>query len=216
MSEKKKHPALIRVSKINNQIFFVGLGLLIVLCIINMKNIIWAFTIAILVSSITTIYFKVTQTIVDQQLINDDELAKAYDREIYNFHIYGHTDEISETKYQLIIAFEACWDLLLLVFSFFLTTKKSSVGVGICFFVWIFGSLYIDKQSRMFRHYNAGQATKHKEYEQWLKEDLKQRKEETRKYKQRQKLEKKQKIEETKEAKEVKEVKNTMQKSDLF
>lgn len=81
------------------------------------------------------------------------------------------------------------------------------------FFVWILESLYIDKKSRMFRHYNAGQAAKHEEYEQWLKEDLKQRKEETRKYKQRQKLEKKQKIEETKEAKEVK---NTMQKSDLF
>lgn len=213
MSEKKRHPALIKASIINKQIFFVGLGLLIVLCIINVKNIIWAFTIAILVSSITTIYSKVTQTIVDQQLINDYELAKAYDEEIYKFHIYEHTDEISETKYRLIIAYEACWDLLLLVFSFYLTTKQNSVGVGICFFVWILGSLYIDKKSRMFRHYNAGQAAKHEEYEQWLKEDLKQRKEETRKYKQRQKLEKKQKIEETKEAKEVK---NTMQKSNLF
>ena len=56
--------------------------------VINIKNIIWAYTIAILVSSITTIYLKVTQTIVDQQLINDDELAKAYDKEIYNKGFY--------------------------------------------------------------------------------------------------------------------------------
>ena len=133
MSEKKRHPALIKASMINKQIFFVGLGLLIVLCIININNIIWAYTIAILVSSITTIYSKVTQTIVDQQLINDYELAKAYDEEIYKFHIYEHTNEISEAKYRLIIAFEACWDLLLLVFLFYLTTKRNSVGVGICF-----------------------------------------------------------------------------------
>ena len=52
MSEKKRHPALIKASIINKQIFFVGLGLLIVLCIINVKNIIWAFTIAILVLSL--------------------------------------------------------------------------------------------------------------------------------------------------------------------
>ena len=134
MSEKKRHPAFTRMSTINKQIYCIGLGLLIVLCIIDINNIIWAYTVTILVSSITSIYYKVTQTIVDQQLLNNSDLAKIYDEEIYGFHVYEHIDEISETKYQLTIVFDACWNLLLLLFSFYFTTKRSSVGAGICFF----------------------------------------------------------------------------------